>query len=147
MTPLGGHLSVVRRGRQVFYFNDYGPVQVHDVDDLRTFRLATSQFHDLGLVTQAEIVRTFGVSKKSVLRSVKLFREKGAAGFFVARRTRGPAVLTPPVLERAQELLNQGVKVPVVAAKLGLKRDTLRKAVRAGRLQKPPHEGKSNQES
>lgn len=89
MTPLGCRLSVVRRGGQVFYFNEYGPVGVHGVDEIAAFRLTISQFHDLGLVSQAEVVRTFGVSKSSVLRSVKILREQGPGGFFSPRGPRG----------------------------------------------------------
>jgi DNA-directed RNA polymerase specialized sigma24 family protein len=42
--------------------------------------------------------------------------------------------LTPPVLEQAQQLLDDGLETPEVADRLGIKRDTLSKAVRAGRL-------------
>ena len=41
----------------------------------------TSQLYINGSASQAEICRAFGVSKISVLRSVKLYREKGMAGF------------------------------------------------------------------
>lgn len=59
------------------------------------------------------------------------------AGFFTEPDRRGPAVLTPPVLEKAQELLDAGRSIPEAAKKLPLKADTLRKAVRAGKLHKP----------
>lgn len=72
----------MRRGRLVHYFNESGPLFVHDVDDLPTFRMITSQFHVFGVVTQTEIVRTFGVTKGSVQRAVNLYREKGSAGFY-----------------------------------------------------------------
>jgi len=67
-------------------------------------------------------------------RAVKLYREVGPKGFYAKRKTRGPAVLTPPVLEQAQQLLDEGWETPDVADRLGIKRDTLSKAVRAGRL-------------
>jgi len=37
-------------------------------------------------------------------------------------------------LEKAQQLFNDGIDLSEVAEKLGLKKDTLRKAVKAGRL-------------
>ena len=43
-------------------------------------------------------------------------------------------MLTPEVLKQAQELLDQGQTLRAVAAQLQVKYDTLRKAVRAGRL-------------
>jgi hypothetical protein len=56
---------------------------------------------------------------------------------YTPRKRRGPAVLTPAVLGQAQQLLDEGLETPQVADRLGIKRDTLRKAVRAGRLHKP----------
>ncbi len=41
------------------------------------------------------------------------------------------------MLEKAQKLLDEGMETPEVADRLGIKRDTLSKAVRAGRLHKP----------
>jgi orotate phosphoribosyltransferase-like protein len=45
--------------------------------------------------------------------------------------------LTPPVLEQAQQLFDEGLETPEVADRLAIKCDTLSKAVRAGRLHKP----------
>lgn len=97
----------------------------------------TSQLYVNGSAKQAEICRAFGISKNSMKRWVKLYREKGAAGFFEEPRRRGPAVLTPSVIQEVQELLNKGQSTPDIARKLNLKSDTLRKAVLAGRLQLP----------
>lgn len=99
--------------------------------------MISSQLYVNGSATQAEICRAFGVSKISVKRSVKLYREKGIAGFFEKPRRRGPAVLTPPVLEKVQECFDSGLSIPETSRKLSLKADTLRKAVRAGKLHLP----------
>jgi prepilin-type processing-associated H-X9-DG protein len=85
---------------------------------------------------QAQIIRAFGVSKIAVLRAVKLYREKGPEGFYQPRKTRGAAVLTPPVLEQVQALLDEGVEVRDAAERLGLKPNTVNKAVLAGRLRR-----------
>jgi hypothetical protein len=66
-----------------------------------------------------------------------LYREKGMAGFFEEPNRRGAAVLTPPVLEKIQGLLDAERSIPDAAKELGLKADTLRKAVQAGKLHKP----------
>ena len=73
----------------------------------------------------------------SVKRAVKCYREQGAEGFYAEPRRRGPAVLTAPVLAEAQGLLDDGLVVSEVAERLEVKRDTLAKAIRAGRLHKP----------
>ena len=87
-----------------------------------------------GHATQAQIARAFGVAKISIKRAVKLYREQGPKGFYAPRNTRGAAVLTASVLEQAQRLFDEGLHTPEVADRLGIKRDTLSKAVRAGRL-------------
>lgn len=138
MTFISDCLVVAKSGSRVTYFGTSGPLFGHDVDDIPTFRMITSQFHVLGSISQAEIARAFGVPKISVLRAVKLYREKGPAGFYAERRTRGSAVLTPRVLAEAQALLDGQKEVAEVADQLGLKRNTLAKAVGDGRLQTSP---------
>ena len=86
---------------------------------------------------QMDIVRAFGVSSISVKRSVKKYREGGAAAFFQAPRTRGAKVLTQEVLQQAQEYLNQGYSKAEVAKRLEIKPNTLNKAIRSKRLTEP----------
>ena len=87
------------------------------------------------------------MSKISVKRSVKLYREKGMAGFYAEPNRRGAAVLTPPVLEKVQELLDVGRSIPEIAKELALKADTLRKAVLTGKLYKPLKKRRANTEA
>jgi transposase len=113
------------------------PVFVHEESDLDSFRMITAQFCVNGNAKQADISRAFGVSKISLKRAVKRYREQGPKGFYTPRKRRGSAVLTPPVLAEAQQLLDEGLETSEVADRLDVKRDTLSKAVRAGRLHKP----------
>lgn len=133
ITPL---LAFSRQDGRVTYFNGDMPVFVHDAEDIDSFRMITAQFCVNGNARQVDIIRAFGISKISIKRVVKLYREMGPKGFYAKRKTRGPAVLTPPVLKQAQQLLDKGLETPEVADQLGVKRDTLSKAVRAGRLHK-----------
>ncbi len=144
MTLINANLGVERRDSTVTYIYGSLPVFSHDVDDMRTFRMFTSQLYVNGSASQAEICRAFGVSRLSVKRSVKLYRQKGMAGFFEEPKRRGPAVLTPPVLNKVQELLDEGCSIPEVAKELSLKADTLRKAVKACRLHKPEKKRQEN---
>lgn len=134
VTHITPELAFMKEGGRVTYFNGQMPVFVHDEDDVRTFRLITSQFCVNGNAKQSEIARAFGVSLISVKRAVKCYREQGPQGFYAPRGRRGAAVLTAPVLARAQALLDAGEGVAEVARQLELKRDTLAKAVAAGRL-------------
>ena len=134
ITPL---LAFSKQDGRVTYFSGSMPVFVHDEDDLASFRMITAQFCVNGNVKQADIVRAFGVTKISLERAVKRYREEGPKGFYTPRKRRGPAVLTPAVLVEAQQLLDEGLEPSEVADRLGIKRNTFSKAVRAGRLHKP----------
>jgi len=82
MSLINANLGFVRDAQSLTYFYGNLPVFTHGVDDLRSFRMITSQFYINGSAKQAEICRAFGVSSISVKRYVKLYRQKGVAGFF-----------------------------------------------------------------
>jgi len=137
MTLINANLGFMRRDHSLTYFNGHLPVFTHGVDDQQSFRMITSQFYINGSATQAQICKAFGVSRISVKRYVKLYRRKGVAGFFAEPGRRGAAVLTPAVLQEVQGLFDEGFDISEVADRLGLLADTLRKALRAGKLHKP----------
>jgi len=134
MTHINHLLAFEKRDGTVTYFNGHMPVFSHAEDDIPTFRMITAQFCAQGAVRQVEIQRAFGVPAITVKRAVKRYRELGPKGFFQPRRTRGAAVLTDDVLEAVQNQLDEGKQIPEIARDLDLLADTLRKAVRAGRL-------------
>ena len=136
-TAINDFFSVVREGGQWTYFLGVRPVFQHAEEDPRAFRMFTAQLICQGGCLQSEVVRTFGVSAISVKRSVKKYREHGIEGFYQPRRVRGATVLTPEIVQQAQALLFQGCSRSQVAAQLGLKFDTLRKAILQGRVSEP----------
>jgi len=136
-SPISDRVSVVRQDEQWTYFVGLQPVFEHPADDRRAFRMFTAQLCCQEACTQAEIIRRFGVSKKSVIRSVQKFRKEGIEGFYRPRRGRGGSVLTTEVTARAQQLLDQGRPRREVAQELGVQYDTLRKAIEHGRLREP----------
>jgi hypothetical protein len=111
------------------------PFAVHAAEDRRSFYLIVAQLIVVGACRPCEIVRSFGVSKRSVLRAERRYREGGAAAFFTTRLTRrGGTVLTAPVMAEAQRLLDEGAEKATLAARLEISSDTLRKALSDGRL-------------
>ena len=121
-------------GEQVVYFNGHLPVFMHAKSDLASFRLFTSQLIVQGSATQGHISKAFGVPLVSIKRGTKLYRQRGAAGFFVPRRRREGSRLNAARLEQARALILQGEPLPVVSRQTGVLSDTLRKAIAAGRL-------------
>ena len=137
VTHITSLLAFARSEGRITYFAGGMPVFSHDEKDLASFRMITAQFCENGNAKQADISRAFGVAKVTVKRAVKLYRDAGPEGFYGARKTRGPTVLTASVLDEAQALLDVGMMVPEVADRLSIKRDTLAKAVQASRLHVP----------
>jgi hypothetical protein len=137
VTHITPHLAFVREQGQVTYFTADLPVFSHDETDHASFLMINAQFHVNGHAKQSDIVSAFGLAPITLKRAVKRLREQGAAGFYATPRRRGPAVLTPPVLAQARTLLDEGLEPVAVARRLGVKPDTLSKAIRAGRLARP----------
>jgi hypothetical protein len=134
VTHITEELAFWKKDGNVTYFNGHLPVFSHVENDLATFRMITSQFCVNGRAKQSDIIRAFGVTSISVKRSVKIYREKGPKGFYAPRVTRGAAVLVNSVVAEAEELFAEGASEAEVAEKLQLKRNTLQKAIRAGRV-------------
>ena len=135
-------ISVVRENGVWSYFCGIHPVFCHPEADRRSFRMFTAQLACQGACREVDILRIFGVSKSSVKRTVKKYREEGIEGFYSARERRGATVLTAAVTAEAQRLLSVGRSRREVAEELAIKYDTLRKAIQQGRLQELPSPAK-----
>ena len=136
-TEINETLSFARTGDTVTYFQCGMPVFSHDQHDRASFRLIAAQLYVTCGAKQADIARGFGVPRITIKRAVKQYRCEGVKGFFAPRVRRGPSVLSVAVLEQAQGHLDEGHSAPMVAQQLGIKPNTLTKAVRAGRLRVP----------
>ena len=95
VTHITSLLAFSKQDGRVTYFNGDMPVFAHDVEDIDSFRMITAQFCVNGNTKQIDIICVFGISKISIKRAVKLYRETGVKGFYAKRKTRGAAVLTP----------------------------------------------------
>ena len=127
-------LACRSEGDQVIYYNGHLPVFTHAQNDLASFRLFTSQLIVQGSATQGHVAKAFGVPLIAIKRSTKLYRERGAAGFFVPKARREGSKLNAQKLEEARALLVQGQALALVSAQTGVLTDTLRKAIQGGRL-------------
>ena len=134
---INSNIGVQTKENNVYYFNAMMPIYHHNKDDYRSFRYVTSQMVVLGNAKQVEIIKTFNVSKESVKRWVKVYRKQGSAGFFVIRKGRRKGkVLDDQTIINAQSMLNVKKTPKEIEEELGIKPDTLRKAIRDGRLTK-----------
>jgi transposase len=135
VTEINSRIAVQTEAGKVVYIHGHLPVFQHEEQDVRSFRMFTSQMIEGGTVKPIEIVKTFGVPMITVKRYMKVYREQGTKGFYEAKpRHSSASVLKGKVLEQAQQLLDEGRNVPDVAAELEVLTNTLHKAIRAVRL-------------
>lgn len=135
-TRITAELGFERRDNQVVYFNGHLPVFTHEVSDVASFRLFTTQLVLNGTASQGEIVKAFGVSLTTVKRCVKRLRDGGPKSFFAPPRKRQGHKLTPGRLEEVQALLDKGESIPAISARVGVLQTTLHKAIDSGRLRR-----------
>jgi hypothetical protein len=140
LTPINEDVAFQKAEGEVVYFHGLMPIFHHAENDLKSFRMFTSQLIDGGTVRHRDIVNAFHVPLATVKRYVKLHRQKGTAGFFQTPRRRTGNVLTPEMRQRVQGLLDEGKSRTEVSRMVGVARDTVRKAIVDGRL----HELKKN---
>ncbi len=128
-------LAFEKQDNMIYYFHGSIPIFSHPVDDIKSFRMFTSQLIVNGVCKQVDIINAFGVPPISVKRSTKLYREEGAEGFYKTRKKiRKPRVMTPEVITEAQSLLDDGLSRSEVANSLQIRKDTLAKAIVSGKL-------------
>jgi hypothetical protein len=143
-TQINDRISVIQKDGRWTYFCGIHPIFDHAADDHTTFQWHMASLIDQGICRQAEILKTFGVSKNAVKRWGKKFREGGVKAFYQPRPKRGSTVMTLDVVRRAQELLFRRWSRSDIAAELGIKRDTLCKAIQHGRIQEPSRDTSGN---
>ena len=135
VTQINPMVSVWEIDSRWTYFLGKFPIYSHRADDQRMFRLTIAQLIESGACRQTEVINAFGVSKSSVIRTQNKLRNGGSEAFFIDRRGRkGGTVFIPEVLDRAQSFLDKGLPRKEIAEELGVKHDTLRKAINDGRL-------------
>lgn len=135
VTEINNRIAVRKDADTVWYLHGHLPVFQHTEADIQSFRMFTSLMIAGGTVKPKEIVKAFGVPMITVKRYVKLYRDQGTKGFYETKpRHNSASVLKGEVQERAQCLLDEGHSVPEVAAELKVLRNTLQKAIGAGRL-------------
>ena len=137
ITHINNMLAFSKENGRIAYVTGGMQLYTHEENDSVSFRMITAQFCANGITKQAEIASTFGVPTLAVKRAVKLFRSEGTRGFYKPRKVRCAAVLTAEVCVQVQSLMDSGMAVGQAAEQCGIKRDTLSKAVRSGRLRAP----------
>ena len=107
-------------------------VDGHPADDKPARLRRMAQIAHLGQATQLEIAAAFGVTRMTVHRALRTWREHGEAGFRRPRQPRRRTALDEPARARAQRGLAEGRSLRAMAAELAVSHETLRSYVQAG---------------
>jgi len=80
VTEINNRIAVEVEDGRVCYIYGHLSVFQHEKDDVRSFRMFTSQMIVTGSVKPREIVETFGVPMVTVKRYMKVYRQQGGEG-------------------------------------------------------------------
>jgi len=145
VTEINSRVAVEAKDGQVCYVYGHLPVFQHEETDVRSFRMFTSQMIVTGSVkpkTNRRDVRRTDGHCQAIHESVSaagcegILREQAAAQFSIETESRNVGKCTA--------VLDEGRSVPEVAEEIDVLANTIHKAIRAGRLGRPPSEKKAN---
>jgi hypothetical protein len=91
----------------------------------------------LGYCRSGEVVDAMHEPARSICRYTETFLKEGLSGFFKPRKVRGPEILTEVISINVQRDLDQGKSRREICETYLIKYDTIRKAIKTGRLREP----------
>ena len=136
-TPIGDRYAMQTRDGFTYYFFNLEPFDCHPADDRRAMLLRAARLYVVSGVRQADIMRAFDLSRPTVARAVKRYRERGEDAFFEPRRGRGRTVVDAQMADKAANLLASGISGSACARQLGIPVSTFNENRRAGVIAAP----------
>ena len=136
-TPIGDRYAIQTRDGITYYFFNLEPFDCHPAADRRATLLRAAKLHVVSGVPQADIMAAFYLSRPTVARVVKRYREHGEDAFFAPRRGRGRTVVDPQMAAEAAKLLASGMSGSACARHLGIPASTFNENRRAGVIAAP----------
>ena len=136
-TPIGDRYAMQTRDGFTYYFFNLEPFDCHPADDRRAMLLRAAKLHVVSGVPQADIMAAFHLSRPTVARAVKRYRERGEDAFFEPRRGRGRTVVDARMAVEAAKLLASGISGSACARQLGIPVSTFNENRRAGVIAVP----------
>ena len=136
-TPIGDRYAMQTRDGFTYYFFNLEPFDCHPADDRRAMLLRAAKLHVVSGVPQADIMAAFHLSRPTVARAVKRYRERGEDAFFEPRRGQGRTVVDARMADEAAKLLASGISGSACARQLGIPVSTFNENRRADVIADP----------
>ena len=136
-TPIGDRYAMQTRDGITYYFFNLEPFDCHRADDRHAMLLRAAKLHVVSGVPQADIMVALRISRPTLARAVRRYRERGEDAFFEPRRGRGRTVVDAEMAAKAAELLAAGFSGSACARHLGISPTTFNENRRAGVIADP----------
>ena len=88
-TPIGDQHAMQTRDGITYYFYNLEPYDCHPAGDRRAMLLRAAKLQVVSRVRQRDLMRAFQVSRPTVARAVRRYREHGEDAFYEPLRRRG----------------------------------------------------------
>jgi hypothetical protein len=137
-TVLSEELAIVRKEDEIVFWNGSGPIFSCSQDDQIAVRVASAMFAELGMVKPGTIADELGIHRSTVHRNRRKLRAGGVAELEERKAVQPARRLTDERRAAAQRLLDERRSNRDVARAVDVSEGTIRQAIRAGRLSKPP---------
>ena len=134
-TPIGDRYAMQTRDGITYYFFNLEPFDCHPAGDRRAMLLRAAKLQVVS--RQADIMAAFKISRPTLARAVKRYREHGEDAFFEPRRRRGRTVVDAQMAAKAAALLASGMSGSACARHLGIPPTTFNENRRAGVIAVP----------
>ena len=120
-----------------YYFYNLEPYDCHPAGDRRAMLLRAAKLQVVSRVRQRDLMRAFQVSRPTVARAVRRYREHGEDAFYEPLRRRGRTVVDAELADKATNLLASGMSGNACARHLGIAASTFNENRRAGVIVDP----------
>ena len=136
-TPIGDQHAMQTRDGITYYFYNLEPYDCHPAGDRRATLLRAAKLQVVSRVRQRDLMRAFQVSRPTVARAVRRYREHGEDAFYEPLRRRGRTVVDAELADKATNLLASGMSGNACARHLGIAATTFKANRRAGVIVDP----------
>ena len=136
-TPIGDQHAMQTRAGITYYFYNLEPYDCHPAGDRRAMLLRAAKLQVVSRVRQRDLMRAFQVSRPTVARAVRRYREHGEDAFYEPLRRRGRTVVDAELADKATNLLASGMSGSACARQLGIPATTFNENRRAGVIVDP----------
>ena len=136
-TMIGDQHAMQTRDGLTYYFYNLEPYDCHPAGDRRAMLLRAAKLQVVSRVRQRDLMRAFQVSRPTVARAVRRYREHGEDAFYEPLRRRGRTVVDAELADKATNLLASGMSGNACARQLGIAATTFKANRRAGVIVDP----------